>query len=132
MNVRPRCYGHALPPRTWDVDLPGEKTADREQRVTVARAVCARCPLTAACLANAVQHRESGVWGGEYLHEGVIVPVQTRLRVIRRQKRGRPPGPIVHGTPAGYRMELRRDLPTCAPCREAANLDALARRARAS
>ena len=131
MTARPLCYEHRLPAHTWDVDLPGEHAPARDQRVNLARTVCNACPLRTPCLANAVKHHESGVWGGEYLHDGVIVPVKTRLRVVRRAKRGRPRKPIVHGTPNGYRMEHRRGLPTCPSCREAASRDKQARNAAA-
>ena len=49
-----------------------------------AKAICAKCPLTAACLHDALEREEPwGVWGGELLLSGRIV----------RNKRpcGRPP-----------------------------------------
>lgn len=29
-----------------------------------AKAICAKCPVRARCLAYALEHRERGVWGG--------------------------------------------------------------------
>lgn len=44
-----------------------------------ALAVCARCPLTAACLEWAIQHGEIwGVWGG-------VRPVEIRRRIAERR-----------------------------------------------
>ena len=33
-------------------------------QIADAKLVCARCPVTADCLAWAIEHREHGVWGG--------------------------------------------------------------------
>jgi WhiB family redox-sensing transcriptional regulator len=42
-----------------------ERGAPREAREAAAKAVCARCPVVAACLAHALAVREPyGVWGG--------------------------------------------------------------------
>ena len=56
-----------------------------ESPVDVARAktLCQDCPVRAACLAAALQRGEPwGVWGGELLLRGVIVP--------GKRARGRP------------------------------------------
>lgn len=42
-----------------------ERMADWEARIAKAKAVCARCPVRAACLAYALEHDIwSGIWGG--------------------------------------------------------------------
>ena len=49
-----------------------------------AKAICSRCPLSASCLAGALERAEvDGVWGGVLLLDGVIV--------ADRPRRGRPP-----------------------------------------
>ena len=45
----------------------------------------------------------------------LIRPVKTRNRG------GRPPEPIRHGTAAGYKAHRRRNEPACHACREANN-----------
>lgn len=62
-------------PELWFADSP----ADLER----AKALCAGCPVRAACLAAARARREySGVWGGEIFHRGTVIP--------RKRSRGRP------------------------------------------
>ena len=72
--------GQALPCHTVDPDLWfAESPAD----VETAKALCAPCPLKAACLAGALERREPwGVWGGQLVLSGVVVP--------RKRPRGRP------------------------------------------
>jgi WhiB family transcriptional regulator, redox-sensing transcriptional regulator len=77
--------GAALPlgldlPCTRDPELFfAESPADVEQ----AKAVCRGCRARIACLAGALERREPwGVWGGELLLRGAIVP--------RKRPRGRP------------------------------------------
>ena len=70
----------ALPCHTVDADLWfAESPAD----VETAKALCAPCPLKTACLAGALERREPwGVWGGQLVLSGVVVP--------RKRPRGRP------------------------------------------
>jgi WhiB family transcriptional regulator, redox-sensing transcriptional regulator len=70
----------ALPCWSADPDLWfAESPADVEQ----AKALCAPCPLREACLAGALERREPwGVWGGQLVVAGVVVP--------RKRPRGRP------------------------------------------
>jgi WhiB family redox-sensing transcriptional regulator len=57
--------------------------ADSPQHVEQAKAMCQGCRARLACLAGALERREpSGVWGGELLMRGVIVP--------GKRPRGRP------------------------------------------
>jgi WhiB family redox-sensing transcriptional regulator len=69
-----------LPCWTEDPDLFfAESPAD----VETAKALCVSCPLRARCLSEALARREPwGVWGGELVVAGVVVP--------RKRPRGRP------------------------------------------
>jgi WhiB family transcriptional regulator, redox-sensing transcriptional regulator len=69
-----------LPCRSGDADLWfAEAPAELER----AKALCARCPIRAECLAGALRRAEPwGVWGGEILERGAIIP--------RKRPRGRP------------------------------------------
>jgi WhiB family transcriptional regulator, redox-sensing transcriptional regulator len=70
----------ALPCHLVDPDLFfAESPADVER----AKSLCIDCPLRATCLAEALERREPwGVWGGELVLQGVVVP--------RKRPRGRP------------------------------------------
>jgi WhiB family redox-sensing transcriptional regulator len=70
----------ALPCHLADPDLYfAESPAD----VETAKALCIDCPVRVACLAGALTRREPwGVWGGELVLQGVVVP--------RKRPRGRP------------------------------------------
>jgi len=70
----------SLPCRVNDAELFfAESPAD----VELAKALCRTCPVVAECLAGALERREPwGVWGGELLVSGVVVP--------RKRPRGRP------------------------------------------
>jgi WhiB family transcriptional regulator, redox-sensing transcriptional regulator len=57
--------------------------AERPQELERAKELCLRCPVRTSCLAGALQRAEPwGVWGGELLLRGVIVP--------NKRPRGRP------------------------------------------
>jgi WhiB family redox-sensing transcriptional regulator len=57
--------------------------AESPQDVARAKELCAGCPVRAACLADALDRGEPwGVWGGELLLRGMIVPT--------KRARGRP------------------------------------------
>ena len=57
--------------------------AESPQDVELAKAMCRGCRARLACLAGALDRREPwGVWGGELLMRGAIVP--------RKRPRGRP------------------------------------------
>lgn len=59
----------------WFAELPHE--------VEQAKALCLGCPVREACLAGALERREPwGVWGGQLVLQGVVVP--------RKRPRGRP------------------------------------------
>lgn len=62
-------------PELWFAESP----ADVER----AKALCASCPVVEACLTGAIERGEPwGVWGGQLLVAGVVVP--------RKRPRGRP------------------------------------------
>ena len=70
----------ALP--CWSAD-PDLWFAERPCDVEQAKALCAPCPLREACLSGALERREPwGVWGGQLVLAGVVVP--------RKRPRGRP------------------------------------------
>ena len=57
--------------------------AESPADVELAKALCRPCPVRAECLAGALERKEPwGVWGGELLISGVVVP--------RKRPRGRP------------------------------------------
>lgn len=72
--------GTELPCWTADPDL---WFAESPSDVEDAKALCVPCPLREACLAGALERREPwGVWGGQLVVSGVVVP--------RKRPRGRP------------------------------------------
>ena len=77
--------GAALPVR-WDPPCTQDPElffAESPQDVEQAKALCRGCRVRLACLAGALERREPcGVWGGELLMRGAIVP--------RKRPRGRP------------------------------------------
>ncbi len=66
----------------WSAD-PDLWFAESPSDVEDAKARCIPCPLRDACLAGALERREPwGVWGGQLVMAGVVVP--------RKRPRGRP------------------------------------------
>ena len=66
---------HQVDPDLWFAESPAD--------VESAKALCGPCPLKTACLAGALERREPwGVWGGQLVLSGVVVP--------RKRPRGRP------------------------------------------
>ena len=62
--------------------------AELPEDVELAKAMCRGCRARLACLAGALERREPyGVWGGELLMRGTIVP--------RKRPRGRPRKDVV-------------------------------------
>ena len=71
--------GHDLPCR----QAPELFFAESPQDVEQAKAMCRGCRARIACLAGALERSEPcGIWGGELLMHGTIVP--------RKRPRGRP------------------------------------------
>ncbi len=83
--------------------------------VTEAKEVCARCTVSAQCLAFALDHGELnyGVWGG--------LSVKERQRLVPSRGRGRRRVPLAieHGTANGYQAHRRRNEQACGACLEA-------------
>ncbi|WP_029137234.1 WhiB family transcriptional regulator [Nakamurella lactea] len=66
----------------WSED-PDLWFAERPDDIELAKALCAECPIRAACLAGALEREEPwGVWGGELFDHGVVI--------ARKRARGRP------------------------------------------
>lgn len=64
-----------MSPELWFAETP--------EGLEYAKSLCADCPLWTMCLQGALERREPwGVWGGEILHEGTVIP--------RKRVRGRP------------------------------------------
>jgi WhiB family redox-sensing transcriptional regulator len=73
VGVRPPCF--VQDPELWFSDTP--------EGVEEAKALCRQCPLREPCLDSALERGEPwGVWGGQLLVDGVVVP--------RKRPRGRP------------------------------------------
>ncbi|MBA2322732.1 MAG: WhiB family transcriptional regulator [Pseudonocardiales bacterium] len=71
--------GLDLPCRSGDADL---WFAEAPVELERAKALCEQCPIQAECLAGALNRGEPwGVWGGEILERGVVIP--------RKRPRGR-------------------------------------------
>ncbi len=67
--------------------------AERPEEIRQAIALCQQCPARAACLDGALQRAEPwGVWGGELIVRGVIIP--------GKRARGRPRGASIRTSPA--------------------------------
>lgn len=72
--------GAEIPCRVNDAEL---WFAETPEGVEFAKALCGTCPVRTACLAGALDRGEPwGVWGGELLVQGAVVP--------RKRPRGRP------------------------------------------
>lgn len=75
---------------------------------TLAKAVCATCPVQAECLADAYQTDDRD------LIRGGLRPDE---RPLPARKTGPKPSPC--GTEQGYKRHIRAGNPTCQPCRDA-------------
>jgi WhiB family redox-sensing transcriptional regulator len=73
-------HGADLPCLSADPELFFPETPGDVER---AKSLCRNCPVRPDCLAGALERREPwGVWGGELLEKGMVVP--------RKRPRGRP------------------------------------------
>src|SRR6266702_2554370 len=91
-----------------------------------AKQVCAGCPVTAECLAFALEHQERfGIYRGlsERERRRLLPPGLGRGRT-------RTPKPIQHGSYGGYTTHRRRDELPCGSCHDAARRVWLARKQR--
>ena len=80
LNERAGQTGADIPCREYDAELWfAESPAD----VEFAKSLCGQCPALTECLAGALDRQEPwGVWGGQLLLQGVVIP--------RKRPRGRP------------------------------------------
>ena len=91
--------------------------------VAEAKAVCATCPVAAACLQYAITNDErTGIWGGRsidvYRRSMPDVIAKTASRRGRYERKLKP---IEHGNYyRGYAAEKRRGIDPCAECKQAA------------
>lgn len=83
---------------------PGERRAKRDQRARDAKAVCAGCPVKAACLASATED-DYGIRGGLTADERAGSRICADAR----------------GTTKGYQRHRRARDAVCDPCRTAWN-----------
>lgn len=75
VRANPALPCHENPADLWFAELPAE--------VEHAKELCGPCPLRELCLAGALERHEPwGVWGGQLLLQGKVVP--------RKRPRGRP------------------------------------------
>jgi len=98
-------YGICQDTRGLSLDLPCTQDpelffAESPQDVEQAKAMCRGCQARLACLAGALERQEPwGVWGGELLLRGAIVP--------RKRARGRPRKDVVAiGLLSGWLAEI--------------------------
>ncbi|NAZ76481.1 WhiB family transcriptional regulator [Kineococcus sp. T13] len=79
-GVQRRPTPDPLPCRRYDPEL---WFAEKPEDVELAKSLCQDCPLANACLTGALERTEPwGVWGGQLVVSGVVVP--------RKRPRGRP------------------------------------------
>ena len=80
--------------------------SDDPRDIARAKAICARCTVREVCLTRALErHEPCGVWGGEILYEGVVVP--------HRPRRGR--------RPKNFGIPIEVDEITGLPCEPVAD-----------
>lgn len=80
ISVLDRATATQTPCRSNDPELWFAESPDDVEH---AKRLCQQCPTRALCLTEALERREPwGVWGGELLLQGVVIP--------RKRPRGRP------------------------------------------
>lgn len=72
MSDMPRCVEERADPRLFDSMTPAEVRTyggmpDRVPRIQEAKAICARCPVTAWCFERALRLGLVGVFAGQHL-----------------------------------------------------------------
>lgn len=90
-TVSPTLSAAMTPCRSHDPELWFAQTPAEVER---AKSLCGDCPFRGRCLADAIARREPwGVWGGELLLQGVVVP-RKRPRGRPRKEEARPSPPV--------------------------------------
>lgn len=106
-------------PHQDDVFLPCTTTDPEvfhdDAHASVARSLCAECPLAVRCRNQARTHREWGTWGGETSTERAAAGFPPHGWEGRGHTRERRPC----GTPAAYRRHLRAGEEPCTSCKHA-------------
>lgn len=87
----------------------GELDVEFRQRIREAKRMCARCPVTAPCLAEAKANHELGCWGG-HVFGGLS---SDRWRIAQPRELAS------CGTTAGYNVHRRAGEVPCGACRTA-------------
>lgn len=106
----------------WHKPSGSGESAPRAEaaRIRDAKAVCATCPVQAACLAAATDD-DHGVWAG-------LTREERRTGIVRAPKpKPEPRKPAACGTESGRNRHRRLGEPSCDACR-AASREASARR----
>ena len=85
-----------------------------------AKAICATCPVTAECLADAGP-LDMGIRAGVSLDMHRRRQATAHLPKTGRQANGGKFLPIAHGTNSGYQQERHRGLEPCRDCMDAKN-----------
>lgn len=101
-RLKAACLNHPCP--DWWHPKPKDTLAR-----AAAQKVCAECPVTAECRAEAIRTGSEGIWGGQEFERP------------KQEHEGRPLAPIEHGTERGYAQHRRRGESACDACRDAAN-----------
>ena len=96
-------------------------TSRGAEDVAAARAICATCPVKAACLQAALESGASGVWGGTTKAERASMEVRKSPEHNPRVVHARGGRPINHGTVGGYATHRKRREDACDECRAAVN-----------
>ena len=111
----------------FDAVIDGESERQRTVRHAAAVRICWSCEVRPQCNAHRDPARDFEVMAGHAAAVAKNVPSGGGQGVA-----GRPPRPIDHGTPRGYKTHERRSENPCGLCREAYNRDRADRKAKAS
>ncbi len=106
----PQLLGAALPATTAELAChrvdPDIFFAETPAEVEHAKALCAGCPLQVECLAGALERKEPwGVWGGQLVLDGVVVPRKRPRGRPRKHPRPEEPTPEIQVGPSPFRKE---------------------------
>jgi WhiB family redox-sensing transcriptional regulator len=89
--------------------VDGERSDTRPFREATAKAVCRACPVKADCLADALEHRHVGIWGG--LTDEERKPLHAAATVAAD-----PLDDGLCGGPGGRIRHVRAGTPICRAC----------------
>lgn len=89
---------------------------DVTEDATLAKLICAGCPVAEQCLEQALLYNEVGIWAGTTPTKRKSMRRRLGIKVVRHA------APISHGTAAGARAHQRRNEAVCRDCRDAERL----------